>query len=337
MAAMTLALFWFVVRPLLAPLVLATLTAVIFQPVHRRVERRLGSYRWLSAVVSMGFLTVIIALPVTILAILFVIQAEQVLAEIVGDQEAESFLVDAIRRFLEWTDRVALSVNLDVRSVFDAALEDFGSTLYGSLPDVLALAGRLGFGTLVAGLVLFFLLLRGPEIVERVVEVSPLQEAYSRRLLRRLEATIHGVFLGGVVTALFQGAVGVLGFWVTGFQNFVVWGALVAAASFVPFVGTGLVTVPALLYLVITGHYGRALVLLAFAVVIGSVDNLLRALTIHSQTAIHPLVVFLAILGGITTVGVMGVVYGPILAAVVTETYRIYLDDYRHGEPPPTP
>lgn len=334
MAAVALALYWFVVRPLLAPLVLATLTVVIFQPVHRRIERRLAGFRIVSALVSMGFLTVIIALPVTVFTILFVVQAQQVLAEMIGDQEAESFLVDALRRFLEWADRVAMSVHLDVRGVVEAALRDLGSKLYAGLPDALALAGRLGLGILVAGLALFFLLLRGPEIVERVIEVSPLQKGYTRRLLERLEATIRGVFLGGVVTALFQGTVGVLGFWLTGFQNYVVWGALVAAASFVPFVGTGLVTGPALLYLVVTGHYGRALVLLVFAVIIAGVDNLLRALTIRTQVAVHPLVIFLAILGSIATLGLMGVLYGPLLAAVATEMYRIYLDDFRRGDQP---
>lgn len=316
----------YVVRPILAPVVLAMLVAVVFYPVHRRVESMLGRATYGSAMVSMTFLALLLGAPLGGITVLFVIQANDVARELLGDQLDRSRLVELAERSLEEASQFLepfLGNDLDARAMVEGSLQGFGIFLYEHIPDVVGVIGRLSFSFLITCLVLFYLFLRGTRVLDFVIETLPITETYTRQLLFRLEKTIQGVFLGAILTAVFQGTLGSLGFWVTGFENFVIWGALLAGASFIPFVGTALIWAPAVLYLYMSDHYGNALVMLTFGLVISTVDNLLRALFIYDRATLNPLMIFLSLLGGVQTMGPMGLIYGPLLLACLTEMVRI--------------
>ena len=102
------------------------------------------------------------------------------------------------------------------------------ATAYEHLPDVVGVTGRLLVGALIFFVVLYMLLLRSRELMDLLVQISPLGERHTRRILVRLENTINGVFLGSLATALVQGTIGALGFWIVGFPNVLVLGALIA-------------------------------------------------------------------------------------------------------------
>lgn len=333
---------WFVVRPILAPLVLAMLAAVVFYPVHRQVERVLGHATFGSALVSMTCLAVMVGGPLAGITVLFVIQANEVARELLGDQIDHSRLVEFAERSLSEASRFLepfLGDRIDARGLVEDALQSLGNFLYVHIPDVVGVVGRLTFSFVIACLVLFYLFLRGVRVLDLAIELLPITETYTRQLLFRFEKTIQGVFLGAILTAVFQGTLGSLGFWITGFENFVIWGVLVAAASFIPFVGTGLIWAPAVFYLFMSDHTANALVMLIFGLVISTVDNLLRALFIYDRSTLHPLLIFLSLLGGVQTMGPMGLIYGPLLLACLTEMVRIHRgvhppgDDHKLPEP----
>ena len=102
-------------------------------------------------------------------------------------------------------------------------------------------------------------------------------------------------------------------------------------ASFVPVLGTALVWAPVVLYLAFSGGLGRALFLLGVGVLISTTDNLLRIALIGRQMALHPAVLFLGVFGGLATAGPMGLVYGILLAAALTEVTDTYRTEVRGG------
>jgi predicted PurR-regulated permease PerM len=105
----------------------------------------------------------------------------------------------------------------------------------------------------------------------------------------------------------------------------VLWTAVMVLLCMVPMLGAFLVWVPAALYLLVTGHWVSALVLTAWgALVIGTVDNVLRPLLVGSRTRMHELVVFFAVLGGIEVFGILGIVTGPAVAAVAVALYQVW-------------
>jgi predicted PurR-regulated permease PerM len=317
-----LAFSWFVVRPLLAPLVLAVLTAVIAYPMQAWLERSFGGRRVLASLGTLVLLTVVVGLPAAGLSALFFVQAQDVLSEIIAVENNRSRLVGLAHQVVDWLSQLVQATvgdAVDVARISRDAVQKLAAGLYERIPDL--------FGHLY--LVVFVLLLRGRELLDLAVELSPMGEDHSRRILERIEATIKGVFLGAIATAVLQGVVGSLGFWLAGFQNQLIWGALLAGAGLIPVLGTGLIWVPATLYLAAAGQTGDALWMLGIGGVVSSLDNLVKPLLIHERAEVHPVLVFIGLFGGLSSFGAMGLLYGPLLVACLTEMVRIYRDDFK--------
>jgi predicted PurR-regulated permease PerM len=330
--AVALAAFgWWVVRPLLAPVVLAVLTAVICHPAHRQVERALGRGTVRSALASTFLLTALVGLPAAKLGQLFLEQARAVVNELIGPGETHSRLSTLVVEASNWLSellRATVGGAVEAGDLRGDLLRRLGSALYERVPELFNQVGRLTLGLVLFYLLLVFFLYRGGDFVGLMVEISPLGDGRSRRILRRLEVTVKGVFLGALATALLQGLVGALGFWLTRFENYLVWAALIAVSGLVPVVGTALVWLPAAVYLALNGQGKAALAMLVVGAVVSSVDNLLRPLIIHGRARVHPILVFLALFGGLRSMGPMGLIYGPLLAACLTEVVRIYREDF---------
>jgi predicted PurR-regulated permease PerM len=112
------------------------------------------------------------------------------------------------------------------------------------------------------------------------------------------------------------------------------WGVAMAFFSLVPVVGTALVWVPAALWLVFAGHWGRALTLaLICSLVVGMVDNVLRPVLLHGRTQMNGLLVFVSLLGGLYVFGLLGLVLGPIIVATTASLLDAYTGASREGPP----
>jgi len=136
-----------------------------------------------------------------------------------------------------------------------------------------------------------------------------------------IDASVYGV----VSIAIIQGFLGGLAFRVLGLRSAIIWGVAMTLLSMVPMLGAFLVWVPAAIYLAVTGHWVKA-VLLTFwgTFVIGMVDNFLRPVLVGSRTRLHELVIFFAVLGGLKVFGVLGVVLGPVVVAVTIAVLEIF-------------
>ena len=331
-----------VLRPLLAPTVLAAAVAVVIAPLRRKLERRFGAHSNRAALISLLLFTLFAGAPLLGAALLFVAQARVVLEDFIGMPAGDALTTGFSRlvdQYLEWMEQLGdryFGTAVDVRQIAEARLRDMGTHLSGSLPDILEWVSRLVLGFVVFNVVLYFLLRDGGQILGLLRQLSPLERRHTEQILSRLAGIVRAVFLGGVLTALFQATIGAFGFLITGFESFVIWGVFLFVASFVPVLGTALVWAPAVLYLALTDGLGKALLLLGVGIVISTTDNLLRIVLIGRQTTLHPLVLFVAVFGGLATGGPMGLIYGILLAAALTEAIEIYRSEMRPvAEPEP--
>jgi predicted PurR-regulated permease PerM len=95
--------------------------------------------------------------------------------------------------------------------------------------------------------------------------------------------------------------------------------------SMVPMLGAFIVWVPAAIYLALSGHYVKALMLAAWGtLVIGMIDNFLRPKLVGSRTRLHELLIFFSVLGGLNVFGVLGVVLGPVVMALTLSLIDVY-------------
>jgi predicted PurR-regulated permease PerM len=139
-------------------------------------------------------------------------------------------------------------------------------------------------------------------------------------------ATIKGTFLIGII----QGTLAGLAFWIIGIESALFWGTVMTVLSVIPGVGTAFVWVPAVIILAVTGHLGKAIGLLLYcALLVGSVDNLLRPKFVGKDTRMPEFLIFLGTVGGISFFGIAGFLIGPIVAALFVTVWEIYGETFR--------
>jgi predicted PurR-regulated permease PerM len=149
----------------------------------------------------------------------------------------------------------------------------------------------------------------------------------------RISPTVIANFYGSVAVAGLQGSLTGLAFWALGIDSPVLWGLITALFSLVPMVGSALVWVPASIVLLLTGHFVKALILLAAGVaVIGTVDNIVRPLIIGKTVRLHPLFVFFALLGGVRLFGVLGLFVGPVILSFTAALLMIVREHLARSE-----
>jgi predicted PurR-regulated permease PerM len=137
-------------------------------------------------------------------------------------------------------------------------------------------------------------------------------------------ATVRGVVLGILGTALVQGVLAALGFWVAGIKAAPLLGLLTFLLSPVP-IGPPLVWVPAGLWLINNGETGWGLFVLAWgALVVSTIDNVIKPLIISRGSDLPFMLVLLGVLGGAVAFGFIGVFLGPVFLAVGYALLRVW-------------
>jgi predicted PurR-regulated permease PerM len=183
---------------------------------------------------------------------------------------------------------------------------------------------------------LFFFFRDGHEILNRLMQLSPLPDKYERRLWTRFVevslATVRGTLLLGLV----QGTLGAITLAAVGVGGVMIWWVVMVILSVIPMVGGWLVMYPAALTLLLGGEILKAIiVVLVTSVVIGNIDNLLRPRLVGAHAKMHDLLILFSTIGGISMFGLLGFIIGPILAALLLTLLEIYSIEF-HGQLPQT-
>jgi predicted PurR-regulated permease PerM len=177
---------------------------------------------------------------------------------------------------------------------------------------------------------LFYLFRDGERIRHAAYEMLPLERVQMHDIAVRTRDVIGATIYGVLVISAIQGTLGTIIFWVLGLPSPLLWGVVMFFLSMIPMAGAFLVWAPAALYLAFTGAYVQAAVLVGWGVlVIGSIDNFLSPRLVGKRASLHELLIFFAVLGGLQVFGVLGLVLGPVVAAVTLALIEMVRQSYR--------
>jgi predicted PurR-regulated permease PerM len=172
---------------------------------------------------------------------------------------------------------------------------------------------------------MFFFLTHGKELLDHVLRYVPLPERDKALMLDKYVSVSRATLKGTLVIGIVQGGLAGLAFAVAGIDSAVFWGTIMAVLSIIPGVGTALVWVPAVIYLAAVGQIGPAIGLTLWCiVVVGTADNFLRPALVGKDTEMPDLMVLLSTLGGLVTFGPVGLIIGPVFAAIFIAVWNIY-------------
>ncbi len=314
-------------RSYLYTLVMAIVFAILFYRLNERLTARLKQ-RTAASLLTTIILVIVIFVPFFLLSFQLLREAQDIYAALRGQagQIQSEVLLTQGEDFL---NGIVPGINVD-RSDLLGRLQEVPRWIIQNLSGVFA--GITGFfGHFFLMLFIFFFLLRdGHKAIARVMEISPLTGATETYIFQRLAQAVNSIIRGSLVVAMIQGIVAGVGFMLFGVPSALLLGSLAALASFIPSIGTSLVLVPAIVYLLFTGHIIAAAGLAIWGMLaVGLIDNLLTPFLLGRQARMHPLVVMLGILGGVSLFGLIGIILGPIVMSLWFTLVDVYFERYQ--------
>ncbi len=179
-------------------------------------------------------------------------------------------------------------------------------------------------------LVIYFLLIDGKNLVTFIMELSPLPDEQDIKLFRKFKDMAGAILIGNGVCGLVQGVAGGLVFAAFGLESAFLWGAIMALLAFLPIIGIGAVFLPASLYLFLVGRTAAGIFFVIFYMLLsGGVEYIFKPRLVGNRVRMHPLLVFLTIMGGLKLFGILGIVYGPLGATAFLTLTDIYHASYQ--------
>ncbi len=187
---------------------------------------------------------------------------------------------------------------------------------------------------LLAVLLCFFLLVDGGSLVDRIIDIIPLEvEDFFRRFMDHLDGILSAIFVGNTYSAIAVGLLSLIVFWIFGFANIVALSALMLLAALVPMLAGWMVIVPLTIYRYFEVGSESAVIffIVSFLVVIIPPELLIRPYIIHTRSNIHPLLIIISFVGGGLVGGIAGFFIAPMLLGVIVAAYRAS-SEIRKGE-----
>lgn len=316
--------------PFLTPIVLSAALAVIFGPVNRWIIKIFfaGQERSsLSALITLIIITIIIFIPA--LLILGKIYSEvQSLYAFLTDEAGRSQVIGALNNITQKVSNIFLNIypsySFDSLNI-TAFLQKGAEWLFSNLDTVFSKASKITLSMFILFLSLFYFIRDGSELKRQLVSLSPLGDDDDEKIFKKLEQTVYSIFAGSLIVGMIQGALTGIGFAIFGVPSPALWGLIAAVAALIPGIGTALVLLPGIAYLVFIGSTGSAIGLLIWgAVAVGMIDNILGPIFINRGIKIHPFLILLSVLGGLLYFGPIGFVLGPIVLAFLFALLEIY-------------
>jgi predicted PurR-regulated permease PerM len=184
---------------------------------------------------------------------------------------------------------------------------------------------KSGIGLVILVISAYFFLVDGPAMIQTLMRLSPLDDNYERQLLTEFDKTSRAVVLASIASAIAQGILASIAFSICGLQSIVLLFLITCLMALIPFLGAASVWIPCAIYIgAVEQEWGYAIGLAIFgALVISSIDNVIKAYVLQDHSQIHPLFALLSVLGGVQVFGPVGILVGPMVVVFLQTLLEI--------------
>ncbi|MFC4406873.1 AI-2E family transporter [Haloarchaeobius iranensis] len=307
------ALTWSVISAVFGTVFFALTVASVVLPLQKRLEAR-GIPEYWAAVVTTGATFVggvVVFSPLFVVAYL---RREQMFGLV--QTLPETFSVTALGTTYELSLEEAQSMALDLMTVL--------------LEDAARAAPDLSLKVLVFVMVLFGFLIGQDHAYRTVLGVVPVEYRDAMRALHeRTKDTLQAIYLLQIATAVGTFAMALPTFWLLGYDFPVTMAVIAGVLQFLPVIGPSLLIGAAALYHMSVGDVNAAiLIVVVGGVVIAYLPDALIRPRLAAMTADMPgSLYFVGFVGGLLTVGPVGVIMGPLAVALFTESVTLLSDE----------
>lgn len=298
--------------PFLGALTWALALAILFLPLHLRIEK-LVRHPNIAALLSTATVIVVVVVPAVFVVQRLIteaavgIQSLQVRVEN-GDLQKLLDSRPTLAPLGDWIDR-----QFDLPSMMASI-----ATWLSNIGAIFVKGSLLQAVEVFITFYLLFYFLRDRVAAQSMIKAwLPLSLPETEQVFRRVGETVHATVYGTLAVAAVQGTLGGLMFWALGLPTPLLWGLVMGLLSIVPVLGAFIVWIPAAILLLLDGSWVRAIILAAWGgIVVGGIDNVLRPMFVGNRLRLHTIPAFISIVGGLVLFGAPGFILGPLTATM---------------------
>jgi predicted PurR-regulated permease PerM len=320
-----------VMWPFFGEVFLAMVLAIVFYPVHADILRRTNRptlAAWLTTLAT-GLLFL---LPAAILSIVIAREAKHAV-------DLFSANIGPSGSF-EWLDRITGFLNsrfgwdpAQTQEFLTSRMSGIGNSMMSNAVKSIQGVGSWLFSIAITLVTMFFLVRSGHDLLEQSKDWIPLPADMLDSLYSETKVLIFANVYGVLSVAAAQGLLTAMGLWFCGIPSPLFWGALAGVLSILPFVGAGLIWLPACIYLASTGDWTKAGILLGWgALIVSMADNVIRPMVVSEQSKTNTAIMFFALLGGIDAFGLIGIFAGPLVFSLAIAVLQMLRDQTQNTQ-----
>jgi predicted PurR-regulated permease PerM len=280
---------------------------------------------WLSALLTVFLFIIIISGLLFGVGIILLNQSQNVYNLVSNNGHTLSFINSLNNSIIKILPK-GISFNLYQK------ISDFITFITNNIAGVFSSILSTIFYFFLTFLSIFFFLKDSTHWKKAIKVMSPLSDADDQKIINKLSQAVNGIMRGYFFIVFIQGTLVGIGFALFGVPNPLLWAMVAMITAFVPTIGSGLVSVPAIIYLFSTGNITGAVGLLLWAVVmVATIDNLLNPIIVGARINLHPIIILFSVLGGISLFGPVGILVGPLTISLLYTLISIYRNEFKQS------
>ena len=320
----TIIFTFFIFQPFWIVLALGICFAIVLYPIYEWLNNK-KLPNWLSAFLTIFLFTIVLCGPILGIGVIVFNQSQDVYHTVVNSGGAKPFLSSIENKV---NNLLPEAINLDINQ----KTKDFVFYVSKNIANIFSATISAFFSFLLMLLIIFYFLKDGKKWKKAIVILSPLEDKDDEKIISRLVFSVNAVIRGYLFISLVQGILMGIGLWLFDIPNPALWGLVAAVSSLLPTIGTALVSVPAIIFLFAIGNITSAVGLLIWAIVaVGLIDNFLSPLILGKKINMPSLLILFSVLGGISLLGPVGILIGPLTVSLLFTLISIYRNEFKQN------
>jgi predicted PurR-regulated permease PerM len=217
-------------------------------------------------------------------------------------------------------------LNADNLKKISTAIADFLPKILGATLDTVTTI-------IMMYIILYFMLVSSRPMEKWLTTYIPMKDSNVLLLGQQLDTLVYSNAIGIPLTALVQGLVALLGYWIAGVPDLGFWFVFTCITAMIPVVGLGMSYIPISLLFFANGESTKAILLILYcAFIVGTADNLFRFALMKKLGDVHPLITVFGVIIGLNLFGFIGLIFGPILISIFILLIRIYINEFSNDQ-----
>jgi predicted PurR-regulated permease PerM len=300
-----------IIKPFVNALLASFLLAFIFHPFYKKINKFIKK-DYIAALLTVFLILILIIGPLVLTGVMVFREANTIAYKL--DIEK------AINSLTSYTNNPKFG-----EYIADGVLKSVDIITIG-IEDTIRKLPSMIINFIIAILTTFYLLMYGNEFVEQIKRVIPFK--HKNELVEHLKVTSSAILRGYFLIAVIEFLIAAIAFTIIGLKPAFLLALLIAIAVLIPFIGPFIIVAPFFIIALIEHNYTLLIELGLVYLILTYLDNVTRPKLIGQHAKIHPVIVLMGVIGGVSLFGFVGLIAGPLILSSMLIIIQNYYYEY---------